>query len=414
MLIRHGTQYEEIMSATCTAIGRAKRDPEWAGKAFVGAPPPGHTLADSISFDMGFRPGNFAQPQTHALPIAPDPKTGKPVEKLIKTWPRPDIAGYFEKVPFLIPAIEEGYWTQVCPGSDQQGDVHRAKVGVWSVWGCVGPGGSTPNDISNRFQATLFNKLNLRPVDYTWDQFAWGCGFVPDGAHGNSTNRGPVMPMWAGAIGPDEVLDAITNGTKLTRATTHTVSHRCSMNGPRAPIVGATAIYDCEHPLIGAPGGYGCSASPALQLETKQSLFPVTGQVLDGTRLAVNKSASDITEHLTKNVGLKPGSTVFQAAFLLLENLTYSDVGHGTVQAQTGGACIIALDGARPAKGSTAPTWASLGFTQAINAKLLAGFAPHAEDWVVCAFPTSVDVKGQEWRRECDATWIGFDVPTAA
>lgn len=404
MLLRHGTDYEAIMARTSKACGLAVRSSDWAARWYRSAALVGHTLTDQFWMEFGFRPGNFGEPQSLALPIGTDPTTGKPVEKLINTWPRPDIAGAWvpKGYPFRIPASVDGYYTAVSPGSDHQGEVHRAGVGVWSLWGGIGPQSPT-SELVNRHVAELANHWNLRPANVSSDQFAWSAGFTPDGARGNATNVSPAMPPWCGAIGPDEVQYAIDNNTTLDRAFTMGVDRRCSMNGPLAPL----SIRDCEDPRIGVD--FGCSAPPALHLETKAPYYTVANEVPDGMRLAVQKTADQIDGHL-KAKGFVIGSPGWKAGFLLLQNLTYSEEGHGAVQAQTGGSAIIPLNTAPLAVNGrgdkTVPSWSRFGFTAQTD--LLGGFIESVDDIVCCGIPTSVDAHGQEWRRDVLAASTGF------
>lgn len=402
MLLRHGTEYEAFMARSTKSRGLAKRSVEWAARWYKNAPSVGQTLTTQFWLELGLKPGNFGQPQSMAVAPAADPKTGKLVQKVVNTWPRPDIAGAWDPkgFPFHMPVSADGYYTPVSPGSDHQGGVHvppgwPLPAGLYTGWGIIGPN-SGPGEVLNRLQAELGNQWNLRPANMTTDQYAWAMGFIPDGAVGNAHGHSPSVPPDFGAIGPDEVQYAIDHGQTLNRGFTMAVHRRCSMNGPIAP----PSVRDCEDPLVGSQ--FGCSAAPALQLETTPSYYPVSGQVPDGMVLAVNRPASDIDAHL-KLKKVPAGSPLYKASYLLLQNTTYSDEGHGVVQAQTGGACILPMDTSPLAvKG-----WAGFGFTAGFD--LFGGWVRSADDIVACGVPTSIGlVDGKEWRREVLASSIGL------
>lgn len=345
----NGTEVEAIARTPIAQMETSARSVEWATRLGLA-----HAYLDLTG---------FCQPQLLA--------NGKPM----KFWPRPDIAGRFDVIPFLLDSTD----IFPSPGSDHQFDKWTPGKWVDSAWGAIGPF-SPLIEIGNRLQAELWNEANHRPAVMAWDGFAWSMSRTPFGAAGNGTIVSPSgIPIWATVPRADEVLAG-----HVGHALPLTVPN--PMGGPVAP----RSVRDIDDPLIGTQ--YKAVAAPGLTGDTAGIGWPNPN---------VGVYAGFRAQYLATDAQIAAGCKTMKykaplaAAVMTLLNAARE---FGVIVSQIGHSTGIPLDG-NPA---TFPTWAKAGITGA-GVDLFAGMPTGPTLWRVVRSAVSVDADGNEWRRDVAA-----------
>lgn len=303
---------------------------------------------------------DFSEPQYNAI------------TPLQKCWYRPFGNGHLDANPVSIPAgaVPAG-------GSDAQCDIWTDK-GMWSLSGLVQPGG-------NAYQRALSYLANwFRPG--TYDAFAWGASFTPNGQKGNATTFDPVLPLGFVTVRPDEIVSGIHHMIGLA------VPDWCSMTGPEAPAM----VTDVDDPSIGSI--FGASCSPAPGLESRNLRADLSRSVPDGYGFYLNPTKWT-DDHIHTVAG---GNTITVAILTAMRDY---GVLSGCETTGPGGGCFISMDGSPQAKAK----WLQMGLTAATQSTILSCLKDlTVDDLIALAPPVSTDTKGNTFTRDGAAASIAL------
>lgn len=344
------------MSTPAADIPTALRSDDWCDRWIAGG------MAKATA-DFGLRPNSFSEPQDYE-----DGTT-------TLVWLRS--GSYTFKAPIKLPGT-------IVPstGSDHQFDLHCKDGTVISGWQLIGPN-SGIGEAWNRTQAWAWNRFNGRNASMS-DSFAATISIFPPGDETNLNVNDPAIPLWFVPKPEQVAAGAILNRLPLC------VPRSVSMSGPLAPL----SVTDCEDPDVGKK--FGCSASPALYLESKYKSTPaqLSAMVPDGMSGCLELSNDDIAAWVKQRGFAGPLAITARIFAVCLRD-------YGWTQAETGGWTVFPCDGSPAAQ----KQWKAMGLTPTTD---LFGGLFTRERMRALRPPTSTDAKGNTFTREGPAVSISY------